>query len=134
LFIGQVLTYLLYKQLDYKALPTFHFAGVWEEVFDVLSSHVSTTDLIHTLAQPAVSWLCIHSGNQVSDQHLRLLQSYTPIIFRVVRNHDNTWPSYAVALLLDLSNTCRAPFELCDAPVPKIEELPDLNYPQTGHW
>lgn len=103
-------------------------------MLNVLSAHISTTDLIHTQAQPIVLWLITHPEMKVLHQHLQLLQSYAPIIFRLVRNHDNTWPSYAVALLTDLSSICSAPFESCDAPVPTTEELPDLEYTQTGHW
>ena len=131
---AQVLLHLLHKQLDFNNLPSFHFAGVWEEMFNVLSSHVSTTDLIHTYAQPATLWMCTNSDMEVSHDHLQLLQTYAPVIFRLVRNHDNTWPSYGVALLKDLTNICKTPFEACNAPLPLTEELPDLDYAQTGHW
>lgn len=103
-------------------------------MFNVLSSHISTTDLIHTLAQPIALWLYTHPGMLVSQEHLRVLHTFTPIIFQLVRCHNNTWSLRAASLLKALSKTCSRPFEDCVAPVPHIKELPDLNYTQTGHW
>ena len=128
-----MLTYLLQKQPNFAELPHYHFGGVWVELFGVLSSHVSTTDLIHSQAQPAIAWLVAHSGETIPTIHLQDLQSYAPIILHLVQRHDNTWPTYARDLLQALAVTCNRPFEEADAPIPFTEQLHDLEYTLTGH-
>ena len=115
-FSDTLLTYLLHKQPNYETLESFHFAGVWNELFNVLSSHISTTDLIHSNVVSIIEWLYTHPGEPITTDDLQKLQMYSPIIFWLVRNHDNTWPSYACSLLQELAHTCQKPFQLLQLP------------------
>jgi len=48
--IRDILWHLYSKQPSAVKLVHFHFAGEWTDILDVLSSHISTTDLIHSKA------------------------------------------------------------------------------------